>query len=94
MEEIGQRLNFIYKGDPRIETYRRDAVMTGNPDAVAKPRDRQELDEILEWCYGNNVPVTVCGGRTSMTGASVAEGGVLITTDHFNKINAQPINPT
>ena len=86
MEEIGQRLNFIYKGDPRIETYRRDAVMTGNPDAVAKPRDRQELDEILEWCYGNNVPVTVCGGRTSMTGASVAEGGVLITTDHFNKI--------
>ncbi len=86
LKTIPAKTEVIYKPDPRIESYSKDAVMTGSPDAVVRPRDWQEVADILKWCNGNNVSVTMCGGRTSMTGASVATEGVLITTDHFNKI--------
>jgi len=72
--------------DPRIEGFKSDAVMSGSPDAVARPRDWQEVKEILKFCNGNALPLTVCGARTSMTGASVAENGLLMTTSHFDKL--------
>jgi len=78
--------DIIYKGDPRIETFKRDAVISGDPDAVVRPRDWQEVKEIVKFCNGNMVPLTACGARTSMTGSSVAESGLLVTTDHFNRI--------
>ncbi|MBI2092794.1 MAG: FAD-binding oxidoreductase [Deltaproteobacteria bacterium] len=88
MEETGQLHNFdiIHKGDPRIESYLRDAVMSGSPDAVIRPRDWREVKDILTSCNGNKTPVTVCGARTSMTGSSIAMEGALVTTDRFNKI--------
>lgn len=88
MAEIKQlpSKNTVLKGDPLIETYRRDAVMGGNPDVVVRPRDWREVGDVLSWCNGRSFPVTVCGARTSMTGSSVAKNGVLITTDHFNKV--------
>ena len=86
LKKIPAKTEVIFKGDDRIISYSKDAVMTGSPDAVVRPRDWQEVADILEWCNGNGVPVTMCGGRTSMTGASVATEGVLVTTDHFNKI--------
>jgi len=60
--------------------------MAGDPDAVVRPRDMQEVIEVVKWCNGNGTPLTVCGARTSMTGSSVAEGGILLATDRFNKI--------
>lgn len=86
ISKIPIKTDIIYKPDPRIESYKRDAVIGGDPDAVVRPRDWQEVTEVLKWCNGNLVPVTVCGARTSMTGSSVAENGVLLTTDHFDKI--------
>ncbi len=88
MAETGQQRNFdiIPKGDPRIESYRRDAVMSGSPDTVIRPRDWREVKDILLECGNKNTPVTVCGARTSMTGSSVAMEGLLVTTDRFNKI--------
>ncbi len=86
LKKIPAKGEIIFKNDARIETYRRDAVISGNPDAVVRPRDWQEVADIASWCNGNAVPLTVCGARTSMTGSSVAESGVLLTTDNFNKV--------
>lgn len=86
INKIPAKGEVIKRGDPRIATYRRDAVMSGDPEAVVRPRDWQEVSEIVAWCNSRNIPVTVCGARTSMTGSSVAVDGILLTTDHFNKI--------
>lgn len=86
LEKMPFKGETIYKGDPRVETFRRDAVIAGDPDAVVRPKEWKDVVDIISWCNGNRVPLTVCGARTSMTGSSVAMSGVLITTDRFNKL--------
>lgn len=86
LKSLPAKNEIILKGDPRIESYSHDAVMTGDPEAVVRPRDWKEVSEITAWCNAQKVPITVCGARTSMTGSSVATEGILLTTDHFNKI--------
>jgi FAD/FMN-containing dehydrogenase len=86
LQNIPHRDRVIFKGDSLIESYNHDAVTSGNPDAIVRPRDWQEVRDIVSWCNGNSTPVTVCGARTSMTGSSVTEGGLLITTDHFGRL--------
>ena len=86
LKDMPARGEIILKGDPRMETYRRDAVIAGDPDVVVRPRDWQEVSEITAWCNGNKIPLTICGSRTSMSGSSVAEEGVLLTTENFSKV--------
>ena len=38
------------------------------PDVVARPRDEQEVERILEWCAASNVAVIPYGGGTSVVG--------------------------
>ena len=71
----------IFKNDSRIERYCEDTMMRGNPDAVLVARDLQDVREALRYCSSENIPVTFCGSQTSMTGASVAESGLLISTE-------------
>lgn len=71
----------ILAGDERIERYSEDTMMRGSPDAVVVARDEQEVAEILGWCDAHGVPATICGSQTSMTGASVATEGLLISTE-------------
>ena len=39
------------------------------PDIVARPRDEQEVERVLEWCAASNVAVIPYGGGTSVVGA-------------------------
>lgn len=78
--------DLIFKGDERIETYREDTMMRGDPDAVMRARDEKEIKEALKFCNDNRVPVTFCASQTSMTGSSVATEGLLISTEKLEGV--------
>lgn len=78
--------SFILAGDDRIETYNEDMMMRGHPDAVLIARDEKDVSSALAYCYANDIPVTFCGSRTSMTGASVPYEGLLISTENMEGV--------
>lgn len=78
--------DLIFKDDLRIEHYREDTMMRGDPDAVLRARDENEIKEALAFCNKNNIPLTFCASQTSMTGASVATEGLLISTEKLEGV--------
>lgn len=86
LQLLKERHDAIPKGDPRIESYLSDSVLTGDPDVVIRPRDWLDVSDLIHFCNGNKLPLTVCGSRTSMTGSSVAMNGVLLTLEGFDKL--------
>lgn len=61
-------------------------VLRGHPRYVYEACDFDTAAEILAYCDANHMPVTFCGSQTSMTGASVAEDGVMIAMAKKNRI--------
>jgi len=76
----------IPAGDMRIESYCEDTMMRGEPDAVLVARDSAEIAEALTYCNACGIPVTFCASQTSMTGASVATEGLLISTERIEGV--------
>lgn len=70
-----------------INNYLLDASnFHGNCDAVYIPASYEEAAEIMKECNSNNIPVSVRGAGTGLTGAAVPNGGVVISTEKLNKI--------
>lgn len=86
MNNIPYYSKMIHSDDERIDSYRHDIVMSGSPAAVFCPDNEKELSEVLSYCNSERVPVTICGSRTSLTGSSVAENGLLIAMEKMNNI--------
>ncbi len=86
LQKIPSATPLLFKDDPSIESYSQDTMMQATPDAVLRARDIQEIKEVLEYCNAEKIPVTFCGSQTSMTGASVASEGLLISTEKLEKI--------
>lgn len=86
LKSVPCKTGLIPAEDDRIERFREDTMMQGNPDAVLIARDEQEVAEALSFCNANHIPVTFCGAQTSMTGASVAREGLLISTEMLGGI--------
>lgn len=61
-------------------------VFRGMPRYVYEASDFETVSEILASCDAQRLPVTFCGSQTSMTGASVAEDGVLVALGKKNRI--------
>lgn len=49
------------------------------PDGVARPESAQEVSEILRSAADARTPVTPAGMQTSTTGASITDGGILLS---------------
>ncbi len=72
-----------------IEGYLSDASNTrGRADALFRPRSPEEVAEVLAAAQRQAVPVTVTARRTSTTGASVPEGGWLLSTELLDSVHA------
>ncbi len=60
------------------------------PDAVAHPRNEDELEAVLEWCDSNGHAAIPYGGATSVVwGVCVpesSESAVTINLDHFHRV--------
>ncbi|HQC50447.1 MAG TPA: FAD-binding oxidoreductase [bacterium] len=76
----------ILLGDERIESYCEDTMYRGSPDAVLLPRKDEDILAAIEFCSSYKIPLTICGSQTSMTGASVPDEGLLLSTEKLEGI--------
>ena len=57
------------------------------PIAVAFPKNKEQVAEILKMCNKNRVKVTAVGGSSSLTGSSIPlNGGIAISMERMDKI--------
>src|SRR3954470_11100207 len=67
-DEDGERRGHAY-GQSYLDTIRAlRGVYEHVPDMVARPRDRREVEDVLEWAAGENAAVIPYGGGTSVVG--------------------------
>jgi len=62
------------------------ANFKGDADAVYFPESEQDFATLLKECSSKNIPVTIAGNGTGVTGARVPNGGVVAATSRLNKI--------
>lgn len=56
------------------------------PDGVARPESAEEVSEILRSAADARTPVTPAGMQTSTTGASITDGGILLSMRGLNPV--------
>lgn len=61
------------------------------PKIVVYPRHEDDIRKVLSWCEqfatkGVKMPVTVRGGGTDLTGASIGPGVILVLNSHLNNL--------
>ena len=77
----------IKKDQDEIQNYLTDASnTTGFCDAVYIPENVEELKDIVKGLNNSKTEITISGNRTGLTGASMPRGGVVISTEKFNRI--------
>lgn len=64
----------------------------GEPEKLYIPENLNELIDLIKECNDVKIPITISGGRTGLTGASVAIDGILVSTEKFNSINLTELN--
>ena len=64
-----------------------DSRLSARPDAVALPRDREQVAAIVRACRAHRVPVVARGAGTATTGAAVPfAGGVVVSFARMDRI--------
>ena len=65
-----------------------DPVLQGVPDVVIRPKDAQEISEILKVANQENIPVTPRGGGDCEFGGSkpIGDGGIVLDMKRMNNI--------
>ena len=81
LKNLSSSYDLIFSDDERMETYREDTMMRGDPDAILRARDEKEVKEALIFCHKNRIPLTFCASQTSMTGSSIATEGLLVSIE-------------
>ena len=77
----------IKKDQDEIQNYLTDASnTTGFCDAVYISENVEELKDIVKGLNNSKTEITISGNRTGLTGASMPRGGVVISTEKFNRI--------
>ncbi|MHA1371721.1 MAG: FAD-linked oxidase C-terminal domain-containing protein [Promethearchaeota archaeon] len=57
------------------------------PDVVIRPKSKRIVEKVLSFCNSNEIPVTIRGAGTSLSGNSIpADKGVVIDTTGLNRI--------
>ncbi len=69
----------IVRSPEILEAYRHDvSALEGDPEGLFRPRDVADLQDLVRWARDTGTPLLPVGARTSTTGASVAESGVVV----------------
>ncbi|MCU0414517.1 MAG: FAD-binding oxidoreductase [Ignavibacteriaceae bacterium] len=70
-----------------IQDYLKDASNTnGYCEAVIYPENTDEVISILKRANSEKTKITVCGNRTGLSGGSVPNGGIVLSTEKMNRI--------
>lgn len=71
-----------------IENYLTDASnYKSKADKVYIPKDKNELKNLIKQLFNNDIPFTISGARTGLTGSACPDTGVIISLEEFDKIN-------
>jgi glycolate oxidase subunit GlcD len=63
--------------------------LAGRADAVALPRNAEEVAEVVAWCYGHEVAIVPRGGGTGYAGGAVAlNGGVVLSLERLDRVRS------
>ena len=63
--------------------------LVGRADAVALPRNAEEVAQIVSWCYAHGVPIVPRGGGTGYAGGAVPlDGGVVISLERLDRVRS------
>jgi glycolate oxidase subunit GlcD len=61
--------------------------LRGKADAIALPKDAEQVAQTVAWCYEHDVPVIPRGGGTGFTGGAVPlDGGVVLSLERLSKL--------
>ncbi|HKO28302.1 MAG TPA: FAD-linked oxidase C-terminal domain-containing protein [Solirubrobacteraceae bacterium] len=61
--------------------------LKGRADAIALPKDANQVAEAVTWCYEHDVPLIPRGGGTGFTGGAVPmNGGLVLSLERINKM--------
>jgi len=81
--------NFIFTDEETRKNYGHDETEDYNfpPHVVVKPKNTQEVSEIMKVAFENEIPVVPIGGRTGLSGGALSiQGGIGLSMERFNKI--------
>ncbi len=80
--------NYVYTEKVSVLPYVYDAsYFVGQmPLAVVAPRTANEVSKILKFCNDYKIPVYTRGAGTSLTGAPIPLGGIVLSMARFDKI--------
>ncbi len=71
----------------QYEAYLHDeSKYSGKAEWISFPETEMEVAEVLEYCRERNLPVTVQGSRTGITGGAVPESGMILNMSKMNRI--------
>ena len=58
-----------------------------SPEVIVKPNTSEQVSEILKICNKESIPLTPRGAGTGLSGGALPVfGGVILSTERFNKI--------
>jgi glycolate oxidase len=85
---------YVVKEEAGLEDYRKDmADYEALPSVAVLPSTEEEISRILKVAARRKVPVVARGAGTSLTGAVVLEGAIVVDMRRFNRILAvDPVN--
>jgi len=73
----------IVQDEAVLEGYGQDSLYSARPPALVRPETTEDVAALLAYCNQFEIPVTPCGNQTSMTGASVTDRGILLSTENL-----------
>ncbi len=56
-----------------------ESHLPGTAIGVSRPRNARDVAAILRTCFLCGVPVTICAGRSNLTGSATPEGGIMMS---------------
>ncbi|WP_210529349.1 FAD-binding oxidoreductase [Rubellimicrobium arenae] len=65
----------------------------GTPLAVVRPGSTAEVSQVMKLVHAAGIPVVPASGRTGLTGATQAEGRLVLSLDRLNRIRAVKPGP-
>lgn len=84
----------IYQMGEKYEEYLIDeSKYKGYADSISFPESEEEVLAILEQMKEEQVPVTIQGAKTGITGAGVPMGGHILNLSHMNKVIEHSVEP-
>jgi len=79
--------------DTYVDYLSDESRLSGWAKAIAFPESAEDVISLLSHASRAKMPVTVSGGRTGLTGASVPYGGLLLSLEKMNRILGAGFDP-